>query len=62
MTRRGSTGHSFSRKVTSGQITEEKVTPLMLFYGKILYYRVYSLIEIDGVQINLGFTQFQFDD
>jgi hypothetical protein len=27
-----------------------------------LYYRVYSLIEIDGVQINLGFTQFQFDD
>jgi hypothetical protein len=48
--------------VTSGQITEEKVTPLMLFYGKILYYRVYSLIEIDGVQINLGFTQFQFDD
>ncbi len=58
MTRRGSTGHSFSRKVTSGQITEEKVT----FYGKILYYRVYSLIEIDGVQINLGFTQFQFDN
>jgi hypothetical protein len=27
-----------------------------------LYYRVCSLIEIDGDQINLGFTQFQFDD
>jgi hypothetical protein len=48
MTRRGSTGYSFSRKVTSGQITEEKVMPLMLFYGKILYFRVYSLIEIDA--------------
>jgi hypothetical protein len=34
----------------------------MLFYRKILYFRVYSLIEIDGVQINLGFTQFQFED
>jgi hypothetical protein len=62
MIRRGSTGHSFSRKVTSGQITEEKAPPLMLFYGEILYYRVCSLIEIDGVQINLGFTQFKFDD
>jgi hypothetical protein len=35
---------------------------LMLFYRKILYYRVCSLIEIDYVQINLGFTQLQFDD
>jgi hypothetical protein len=48
MTRRGGTGHSFSRKVTSGQITEEKATPLMLFYGKILYHIVCSLIGIDG--------------
>jgi hypothetical protein len=44
--RRGSAGHSFSRKVTSGQITEENATPLMLFYGKTLYHRVYSLIEM----------------
>jgi hypothetical protein len=62
MTSRSVSGYSFSRKVTSGQITEEKATPLMLFYGKILYYRVCSLIEIDGTKINLGFTQFQFDD
>jgi hypothetical protein len=31
-------GHKgkISRKVTSGQITEENVTPLMLLYGKVL--------------------------
>ncbi len=58
----GSTGHSFSRKVTSEQVTEENATPLMLFYGKILYYRVCSLMEMDGVKINLGFTQFQCND
>ncbi len=57
MTRKGSTGHSFSRKVTSGQIIEEKPAPPMLFYGKILCYRAYSLIEIDGVRITLDFTQ-----
>ncbi len=57
MTRRGITGHSFSRKVTIGQITEEKVTSLKLFYGKILHNRVYSLIEIDGVRITLDLTQ-----
>jgi hypothetical protein len=50
MTRRGSTSHSFSRKVTSGQVTEEKVTLLRLFYGKILYYRVYNLIEIEALE------------
>ncbi len=57
--RRGSSGHSFFRKVTSGQITEEKATPLMLLYGKILYYRV---CRNRWLQINLGFTQFQFHD
>jgi hypothetical protein len=34
--------------VTSGQVTEEKVTPLMLFYGKFLNYRVYSLQGTSG--------------
>jgi hypothetical protein len=58
MTMRGSTSHSFSRKGTSGQVTEEKVTPLMLFYGKILHYRAYSLIEIEGVRITLDLTKF----
>ncbi len=36
MTRRGSTGHSFSRKVTSRQVTEEKATPLMLWENFVL--------------------------
>jgi hypothetical protein len=58
--RRGSTRNSFSRKVTSSQVTEEKVTPLMLFYGEILHYRVYSLI--DGDRITLGLTQFLLYD
>jgi hypothetical protein len=49
--------HSFSSKVTSGQITEEKATPLVLFYRKILCHRAYSLIEIDGIRITLNFTQ-----
>jgi hypothetical protein len=30
----------------------------MLFYGKILQYRVYSLIETEGVRITLDFTKF----
>jgi hypothetical protein len=51
MTRRGSTGHSFSRKLNSGQIAEEKATPTMLFYGEILCHRVNSQIEIDGDRV-----------
>jgi hypothetical protein len=57
MIRRGSTSYSFSRKVTSGQVTEENVTLLMLFYGEILHYRVYGLIEIEGVRITLDLTK-----
>jgi hypothetical protein len=30
----------------------------MLFYGKILHYRVYSLIEIEGVRVTLDLTKF----
>jgi hypothetical protein len=30
----------------------------MLFYGKILRYRVYSLIEIEGIRITLDLTKF----
>jgi hypothetical protein len=48
----------FPRKVTSGQVTEEKVMLLIHFYGKIFHYRVYSLIEIEGVRITLDLTKF----
>ncbi len=58
MTRWGSTSHSFFLKVTSGQVTEENVTPLIHFYGKILHYRVYSIIEIEDVRIILDLTKF----
>jgi hypothetical protein len=62
MARRGSTSHSLSRKLTSCQVTEEEVTLLKLFYGKILHYRVYSLIEIDGFRITLDLTKFMCYD
>jgi hypothetical protein len=30
----------YSRKVTSGQITEQNIEPLMLIYGKIMFQRM----------------------
>jgi hypothetical protein len=39
----GDIGRKFSRKATSGGIIKEKVTPLMLFYGKIIATFVFML-------------------
>ncbi len=49
---------NFPEKWPVAKLRGKKFTTSMLFYGKNLHYRVYSLIEIEGVRITLDLTKF----